>query len=110
MDRRDDGRGRRRSLSSRGPGALDATYPRPADRLRGAWSGVMSGATRLFPLPGAMRRDPAVEAWMQAHPGELGTIARHWFEVMRECGDDVRELLHDGHPTACAGDAAFGYV
>jgi hypothetical protein len=29
---------------------------------------------------------------------------------MRECGDDVRELLHDGHPTACIGDAAFGYV
>ena len=29
---------------------------------------------------------------------------------MRECGDDVRELLHDGHPTACVGDAAFAYV
>jgi hypothetical protein len=24
--------------------------------------------------------------------------------------DDVRELLHDGHPTACVGDAAFVYV
>jgi hypothetical protein len=29
---------------------------------------------------------------------------------MRDCGADVRELLHDGHPTACVGDAAFGYV
>jgi hypothetical protein len=29
---------------------------------------------------------------------------------MRGCGDDVRELLHDGHPTACVGEAAFGYV
>ena len=29
---------------------------------------------------------------------------------MRDCGDDVRELLHDGHPTACVGDAAFAYV
>jgi len=29
---------------------------------------------------------------------------------MRACGDDVRELLHDGHPTACVADAAFGYV
>lgn len=29
---------------------------------------------------------------------------------MRGCGDDVRELLHDGHPTACVDDAAFGYV
>ena len=29
---------------------------------------------------------------------------------MRSCGDDVRELLHDYHPTACVGQAAFGYV
>ena len=29
---------------------------------------------------------------------------------MRGCGADVRELLHDGHPTACVGDVAFGYV
>jgi len=47
---------------------------------------------------------------MREHSGELGAIAQHWFEIMRDCGDDVRELLHDGHPTACIGDAAFGYV
>ena len=47
---------------------------------------------------------------MSGHSGELGSIARRWFEVMRECGEDVRELLHDGHPTACVGDAAFAYV
>jgi hypothetical protein len=64
----------------------------------------------LFRFPRAVRRDPAVEGWMRAHSGELGAIARRWFDVMRDCGDDVRELLHDGHPTACAGDAAFGYV
>ena len=29
---------------------------------------------------------------------------------MRGCGVDVTELLHDGHPTACVEDAAFGYV
>ena len=29
---------------------------------------------------------------------------------MRGCGADVCELLHDGHPTACVGDVAFGYV
>ena len=29
---------------------------------------------------------------------------------MRQCGADVRELLHDGCPTACVGDAAFAYV
>ena len=42
--------------------------------------------------------------------GELRAIAQRWFEVMRDCGDDVRELLHDGHPTACVADAAFSYV
>ncbi len=58
---------------------------------------------------GSVKREPAIEAWMRNH-GELGMIAQRWFEVMRACGDDVRELLHDGHPTACIGDAAFGYV
>src|SRR5499427_1961385 len=47
---------------------------------------------------------------MKEHAGELGAIAQKWFEVMRTCGDEVRELLHDGFPTACLGDAAFGYV
>ena len=47
---------------------------------------------------------------MHEHSGEPGVIAQDWFEVMRACGDDVRELLHDGHPTACVADAAFGYV
>jgi hypothetical protein len=29
---------------------------------------------------------------------------------MRGCGDDVREQMHDGCPTACVGDAGFAYV
>jgi hypothetical protein len=47
---------------------------------------------------------------MADRPGALGDIARHWFAVLRACGGDIRELLHDGHPTACVGDAAFAYV
>jgi len=65
---------------------------------------------RLMRFPSAVKRDPAIDAWMQEHSGTLGAIAQRWFEVMRNCGDDVQELLHDGHPTACIGDAAFGYV
>lgn len=61
-------------------------------------------------FPSAAKRDPAIEVWMRRHSGDLTGIALHWFEVMRSCGDDVRELLHDGHPTACVGDAAFCYV
>jgi len=66
--------------------------------------------TQLLRFPGSVQRDPAIETWMEEHTGELGEIAKRWFEVMRKCGDDVRELLHDGHPTVCIGDAGFAYV
>ena len=66
--------------------------------------------TALLRFNGAVERDPAIDAWMQQHPGHLGSIARRWFEVMRNCGDEVREVLHDGCPVACLGDAPFGYV
>jgi hypothetical protein len=66
--------------------------------------------SQLLRFPSSVKRDSAIDVWLQAHSGELGAIARRWFEVMRACGDDVRELLHDGHPTACVGDAAFAYV
>ena len=59
---------------------------------------------------GAVRRDPLIDRWFDAHRQDLAAIARLWFAEMRSCGDDVTELLHDGHPTACVGDAAFGYV
>ena len=64
----------------------------------------------LLRFDGAQERDPAIDAWMKKHPGELGAIAHRWFEVMRKSGDEVRELLHDGCPVACLGDAPFGYV
>jgi hypothetical protein len=66
--------------------------------------------SELLRFDGAVERDPAINAWMKQHAGELGAIARHWFEVMRKCGDEVRELLHDGCPVACLGDAPFAYV
>ena len=47
---------------------------------------------------------------MKEHEGALGAIAQEWFAAMRACGDEVRELLHDGCPVACLGDAPFGYV
>ena len=65
---------------------------------------------RLFLLAGSVRRDAAVAAWLDEQPDDLGAIARHWFDVIRGCGADVRELLHDDAPTACVADAAFAYV
>ena len=61
-------------------------------------------------FPAALRRDPGVDAWFLKPDAELRRIAQPWFEQMRGCGGDVCELLADGHPTACVGDAAFGYV
>ena len=69
-----------------------------------------SRMTQLLRFPTSVKRDPAIHAWMHNHSDPLGAIAHRWFEAMRGCGDDVRELLHDGHPTACVGDAAFAYV
>jgi hypothetical protein len=71
---------------------------------------VLTKRTELLRFNGAVERDPAIDAWMNEHAGQLGDIAHRWFEVMRKCGDEVRELLHDGCPVACMGDAPFGYV
>ena len=66
--------------------------------------------TDFLRFNGAVARDPAIDAWMKHHSGELGAIAHRWFEVMRNCGDEVLELMHDGCPVACLGDAPFAYV
>jgi hypothetical protein len=66
--------------------------------------------SELFRLPSAVARDPGVDGWFSRPDDELRRFAQSWFEQMRGCGADVRELLHDGHPTACVDDAAFGYV
>jgi hypothetical protein len=61
-------------------------------------------------LEGAVRRAPGIDVWLDEQAAELGAIAKKWFAQMRECGEDVRELMHDGCPVACVGDWAFGYV
>jgi hypothetical protein len=66
--------------------------------------------TQLLRFDGAVERDPAIDTWMKEHQGALGAIAHQWFEVMRKCGDEVRELMHDGCPVACLGDVPFAYV
>jgi hypothetical protein len=64
----------------------------------------------IFRLSGTLRRDPRIEAWFSGFADPLRAIARPWFERMRGCGADVRELFHDGCPVACVQDAPFGYV
>ena len=73
--------------------------PPPIDRI-----------TSLMRFPGAVRRDPQIDAWFASSGDEMRRFALPWFKRMRDLGPDVRELLHDGHPTACVEDAAFCYV
>ena len=64
----------------------------------------------LFLLNSTQKSDPAVERWLEVASGELGDLARQWFEVLRGCGEDVEETLHDYQPTVCVQDAAFAYI
>jgi hypothetical protein len=68
------------------------------------------GTVDIFRVSGAVKREPAVDLWLADGPVELRSIAQEWFVRMRRCGDDVREVLHDGCPVACVEDAPFGYV
>jgi len=64
----------------------------------------------ILRFPSAMKHDPAIDRWLRAQRDDLRPFVEAWFTRMRECGSDVRELMHDGCPTACVDDAAFGYV
>ena len=63
---------------------------------------------QLLRFSGVAARDPTIDAGIKEHAGELEATARQWFEVMRKCGDEVRELLHSGCPVARFGDAPLG--
>lgn len=63
----------------------------------------------LFRLSGGVGRDGAVDAWFDRTDGPR-LVVKPWFQEIRALGPDVRELLHDGCPTACVEDAAFAYV
>ncbi|HEY6619515.1 MAG TPA: DUF1801 domain-containing protein [Steroidobacteraceae bacterium] len=70
----------------------------------------MIGGNDILRLSGGVRGEPAVEMWLTDGTVPLRSIAKKWFEQMRQCGDHVRELMHDGCPVACVEDAPFGYV
>ncbi|MGD9531219.1 DUF1801 domain-containing protein [Pseudonocardia sp.] len=66
--------------------------------------------TGFLRFDGAVELDPAIDAWFARQRPTLAALAQPWWARMRGCGDDVRELLHDGVPTACLGDVPFAYV
>ena len=64
----------------------------------------------ILRFPSAMKHDAAIDTWLRAQRDDLRPLVETWFAHMRQCGENVRELMHDGCPTACVYDAAFGYV
>jgi hypothetical protein len=64
----------------------------------------------LLRFSSPLRRDPKIEAWFSDFADPHRLMTRTWFERMRGCSADVRELLHDGCPVSCVEDAPFGYV
>lgn len=76
----------------------------------GAPNWQTAAVAKLLLFPSAVPHDPAIDAWFVAPDHELRRMVQPWFERMRGCGPDVRELMADGFPTACVGDAPFGYV
>jgi len=64
----------------------------------------------ILRFPTAVKHNPAIDAWLSAQRDDLRPLVEIWFVRMRQRGSDVRELIHDGCPTACVDDAAFGYV
>ena len=64
----------------------------------------------LMRFPSAAPHEPLIDAWVEAQRDDLRTFVERWFSKMRLLGNDVRELMHDGAPTVCVGDAAFAYV
>lgn len=58
----------------------------------------------------AVLYEPDIDRWLADQSEDLRPIVSHWIAAIRGCGDRVRELIHDGHPTFCVDDAAFTYV
>lgn len=80
----------------------------PASRVH--WARLRTTVDDPLRFPSAVRHEPAIDAWLRAQRDDLRPLAETWFARLRQCGGDVRELMHDGCPTACVNDAAFGYV
>ena len=64
----------------------------------------------LFDLNSSFEFDLKIDRWWSTKPPELSSLARKWFEVMKMCGPDVKESLHNGYPAACLDVYPFAYV
>ena len=63
----------------------------------------------LPPLQNLCGETRGIDTWFEiVSDHELRRVVQPWFErIMRACGPDVCEIMADGHPVACVGEAAF---
>jgi hypothetical protein len=52
--------------------------------------------TAILRLSVGVRRDPALDVWLDERPVALGSIARRWFAQMRQCGPDFKDHANVG--------------
>lgn len=66
--------------------------------------------TGLLKFTGRDIQEIDFEPWLESKPEALRGIARKWFEVIQNCGSDVEDIFHDGHPVGCVDEAPFAYI
>ena len=55
-------------------------------------------------------QDITWEEWLSGKAEALRPIAIKWFDEIKNCGDDVQAIFHDGYPIGCVDHAPFAYV
>jgi hypothetical protein len=51
-----------------------------------------------------------MEEWLQSKVPTLRPLVGKWFHQIKNCGDDVQSIFHDGCPMACVDNVPFAYV
>lgn len=51
-----------------------------------------------------------MDAWLKDKAPELRPIVLKWFDEIKNCGEDVQGIFHDGYPIGCVENAPFAYV
>lgn len=55
-------------------------------------------------------QDLTMDIWLRSKTPALRPIAVKWFNEIKNCGNDVQDIFHDGYPIGCVNKAPFAYV
>lgn len=65
---------------------------------------------KLLLYTGKDLQDLTMDVWLKDKAPALQRLAIKWFNEIKNCGDDVQDIFHDGYPIACVNNAPFAYV